>query len=265
MRVSRSIYLIALLATTAVQAFPGGSRPPSPDREGSYIAYYNEYLSQGPNDRGHCGVFVETQSHGAGTGVLFHVVGSVGPGTGMQYARDEKTRDVRESPEFKQRHPIGRISSSKLGEVDSIARSIPPPQSIFEAGTMKKKQPPPPHYRCREWAQDLARQLEEKGLVQPGDSRSPSPQPATGKGGSTHAGASSPPGSSVSKSPRSPQKPFGTDLLSRRENYEALILHHPFRREALISGLIELYERSLTQGGVTHSEFQARDADSYDW
>ena len=129
---------------------------------------------------------------------------------------------------------------------------------------MKKKQPPPPHYRCREWAQDLAKRLEQQGVVQPGDSRSPSPQPGAG---SRQAGATSRPGSSsrVSKSPRSPQESFEADFLSRRDDHEALILRHLSRREALISDLIGLYERSLTQGEISYSDLQARFADFHDW
>ena len=181
----RVLYLIPILLAGFAQA-------------ADYKAYLNEYQPGPGQENGHCGVFVESGEQGLGTGTVYHVVGSVGPGKGMKFAAHQKERDVKGSPEFRSQSEIGVVSSSAGPQIEQIGRSIPPPKSIFIG--FQRIQPPPPHYRCLEWAQDFVAALKEQGVLRDASSRPGTPEqlaPGTPK--------QSPPGTPKHSPPASPK------------------------------------------------------------
>lgn len=233
-------------------------------RAADYKTYQNEYQpGPGQGELGHCGVFVETLSHGEGTGTMFHVVGSVGPGPGMTYHADVKTRDVKGSPEFKSSTPIGFVASTALGHVDQIGRSIPPPKSIFQAGGFKRITPAPPHYTCREWARDFIEQLKHEGVLT-SSARSPSPAAGGQHGGQASSRSSSP---SRAGKPRSIEEhPI---FVTRSELY-ALLNRGAF--DDLSDGLLARdpsyafngFAKSLSARDFDEDELFARTAEPYE-
>ena len=155
-----------------------------------YAAYSVNYEpGPGQGEFGHCGVFVETGPYLSGIGTLFHVVGSVGPGPGMEYRPEYKDRDFKGSPTYQSSTKVGVIDSSRYDSVDSVAKQLPPPPSIFtyddKTKRWKRKVPAPPNYRCRQWGNDLIRHLNQQSILVPGTpTPEPEPQPqSAGKQG----------------------------------------------------------------------------------
>lgn len=151
-----------------------------------YTAYLNLYEG-GLGGDDHCGLFLETLAQGEGTGELFHVVGSVGPGAGMKFEHKQVTQNIAGSLTFKSKSQVGYVSDSKKSEVLSVAQALPPPKSIFNE--MRKITPAPPKYNCQNWATDLVASLKGKGVIKATRSRTPSPERGTASGRQSPTGS----------------------------------------------------------------------------
>ncbi|KAG6092773.1 hypothetical protein E4U30_004957 [Claviceps sp. LM220 group G6] len=117
-----------------------------------------EYLGMSLN---HHAIFVQTNSDGSG--MLYHVIGSIQKGMTFEHKQGKKPDDA--SSFIKKTH-LGWVTIDKYPFVERICRSVPPPKKQFEV--QRRLFPREPLRRCQEWTDEAVEALSSSGILQPG-------------------------------------------------------------------------------------------------
>ncbi|KAK6350235.1 hypothetical protein TWF696_006471 [Orbilia brochopaga] len=122
-----------------------------------YPVYRVEYLGNPVN---HEAIFVQTNENGPRSGHLYHVIGSIQ--RGMMY-EEKPARHPEDSEAYVSKHEIGSVSAIRYSRVDTICRSITPPEKQFEGA--RKLYPGRPLRRCGEWTAEVIAALREAEVL----------------------------------------------------------------------------------------------------
>lgn len=125
---------------------------------------YNVYTTSHVGVRAHIRLFIKTDPS-SGSGQIHHVTGTVLQGTTYE-TRPENRPDL--SPEFipgSQKY-IGRVAEADMGSLETLCRSVPPPEAQLNLNDTRKD-PGKPVRRCGEWVREVVEVALRDGLVIP--------------------------------------------------------------------------------------------------